>query len=269
MKTYHFLAGLPRSGNTLLSSILNQNKNIFSSPISPINSIIWNYFETINTNENALKYSDRERFDSLGKKLIDNFYFDVDKPVIIDREKCWATPANFNLIKSYVTSTPKVIFTVRPIIDVLTSFITILPERSFIDIEMEENGWWSKNHLSINDNRCDYLMRPFGQIDKITTSANIILNPEHKDCFCVIEYDEIVNNPKETMSKIYDFLELPYYQHDFNNIKKVEDDVDEAYGHPKDLHKIRPKINKISKRPEDVLSDYVLNKYSNLEWWRK
>ena len=32
MKTYFFLSGLPRSGSTLLSSILNQNPDIYCSP---------------------------------------------------------------------------------------------------------------------------------------------------------------------------------------------------------------------------------------------
>ena len=34
-KKYFFLVGLPRSGITLLSSILNQNKKIVVSPLSP------------------------------------------------------------------------------------------------------------------------------------------------------------------------------------------------------------------------------------------
>jgi hypothetical protein len=35
-------------------------------------------------------------------------------------------------------------------------------------------------------------------------------------------------------------------------------------GHPIDLHKIRPTLSKISKDPNDVLSDYVIKKYSNM-----
>ena len=43
MKTYHLLAGLPRSGNTLLSAILNQNPDIYSSPLSPITGMLWDF----------------------------------------------------------------------------------------------------------------------------------------------------------------------------------------------------------------------------------
>jgi hypothetical protein len=42
---------------------------------------------------------------------------------------------------------------------------------------------------------------------------------------------------------------------------------DNVYG-IKNMHTIRKTIEKISKKPEDVLSDYILSKYSNLEFWR-
>ena len=35
-KTFYFMAGLPRSGSTLLSSILNQNPRFYSGPSSPV-----------------------------------------------------------------------------------------------------------------------------------------------------------------------------------------------------------------------------------------
>ena len=35
-KNFYFMAGLPRSGSTLLSSILNQNPRFYSGPSSPV-----------------------------------------------------------------------------------------------------------------------------------------------------------------------------------------------------------------------------------------
>ena len=34
------------------------------------------------------------------------------------------------------------------------------------------------------------------------------------------------------------------------------------------MHHVRDTISKISKKPEEVLSEYVLNKYSKLEYWK-
>jgi sulfotransferase len=264
MKTYYFLAGFPRSGNTLLSSILNQNPKIYSSPLSPISTMLWNYEKSAYQIENVIRLKNKKPILNIGKNIINNYYSDINKPIIFDREKVWATEGNLNLIKQYITPQPKIVFTVRPIIDILTSFMNILPEHSFIDIEMKNNDWWSKDYLTKNDNRCDYLMRPFGLIDKSLLCINQIIKKENKNMFCVIEYDNIINNSQNIMDKIYNFLELPTHQHDFNNIKKLEIDNDEDLGQPANLHEIRPQLKKISQDPKEVLSEYVINKYSNI-----
>jgi sulfotransferase len=263
MKTYHFLAGLPRSGNTLLSSLLNQNPDIYCSALSPLNSLMYSMHELLKS-EHSLR--NPNNIPKTINQIILNYYSDIKQNIIIDREKAWATQANFDLIKEYITPQPKIIFTVRPILEILTSWINILPEYSFVDKEMQDTNFWYKDYLTKNDNRCDFIMRPWGQIDKTIFSINQIIKPENKNVFCLIKYDDIVNTPQETMNKIYDFLEIPSYKHNFNKIKKLEKDNDEALGQPANLHEIRPKLSKVSKKPEDVLSDYVLNKYSNIGW---
>ena len=169
-----------------------------------------------------------------------------------------------DLIKKYITDKPKIIFTVRPIIDILTSFISILPEESYIDIEMKQANWWHKDYLSKNDNRCDYLMRPWGQIDQTLFVINQIIN--EPQTFCLIEYDKIINSPQKTMDKIYKFINLPNYEHNFNHIVKIDKHNDEEIGWPINMHEVRPKLNKISKNPKEILSDYVISKYSNIGW---
>jgi sulfotransferase len=264
MKNYYFLAGLPRSGNTVLSALLNQNSQTYCSPLSPVVSMLWNHDNLLTTEESAIKLQNNEPLFNVGNNIITNYYQNINKSIIIDREKAWGTTANLNLLKKYITPTPKIIFTIRPILEILTSWINILPENSFIDIEMQNNNWWYKDYLSKNDNRCDYMMRPFGQIDKILFSINETIKPENKSAFCFIKYDDLINNPQDTMNKIYNFLELPNYKHNFNKIQKIEKENDEVLGHPSNLHEIRPQLKKISQDPKEVLSEYVISKYSNI-----
>jgi sulfotransferase len=266
VKTYHFLAGLPRSGNTLLSSILNQHPDIYSSPISPLPFYLHNMQVFNDTDETPRRLNDKKPLNNVLKNMIDNYYQDINKSIIFDRNKAWATPANLAVMQQYITPNPKIVFTTRPIIEILTSFISILPKNSYIDIEMQQQGWWCKSYLTENDNRCDYLMRPFGLIDQTLMGINEIIKPENKNIFCLVKYEEIINTPQETMNKIYDFLELPNHQHDFNNITKHEIDNDDTLGLPANLHEIRPQLKKISKDPKEVLSEYVINKYSNIGW---
>ena len=50
-KKYYFMAGLPRAGSTLLSSLLNQNPNLYSGPSSPVLGAMYTVHEHFLTNE--------------------------------------------------------------------------------------------------------------------------------------------------------------------------------------------------------------------------
>ena len=169
MKTYHFLAGLPRSGNTVLSSLLNQNPEIYSSPLSPVCGYMWDLHKSLDNREANFRNDFTSNNMSIMSNIMDSFYYNIDKPIIFDREKSWGTPGNLKVIKKYITPSPKIIFTVRPILEVLASFISLIPEDSlsYIDEDMASSNWWYKEYLSRNENRCDYLMRPYGMIDQV------------------------------------------------------------------------------------------------------
>lgn len=264
-KTYHFLAGLPRSGNTLLSALLNQNPDVYSTPISPLPSFIWEIENASNNSEQVKGNKENQiRTELFMHSFMDNYYKDVKQPIIIEREKGWGTPDNLYLIKKYVTSSPKIIFTVRDILEILASFVKI--DTSF-EKKIFNTGYFMENYISKQDLICEYLMSTNGTIDKVLLSLASAFYPENKGMFHIVEYNDLMLNPKETMNKIYDFLELPHYEHNFNKIEKVEHDDDEAAGFPRDLHTIRESLSK-SSTSIDLLSDYIRHKYSDMEFWR-
>jgi sulfotransferase len=265
-KTYHFLAGLPRSGNTLLSAILNQNPEIYSTPLSPLPNFLYNVSQDLETLEQIVRTPEnRIKTEIYATKVFDTYYSDVEKPVIIDREKAWGTPANLGLIKKYVTPTPKIIFTVRDMLEILASFVKM--DADYIHREIKNAGYYAPNYRSPKDVVCEHLMVLNGDIDKGLLSLASAFYPENKGMFHIVEYNDLVLNPEETMNKIYDFLELPHYEHNFSKIEKVETDNDEAIGLPKDLHDIRKSLSQ-SSTSLDVLSDYIKHKYSDMEFWR-
>jgi len=83
----------------------------------------------------------------------------------------------------------------------------------------------------------------------------------------MVEYDDLMNSPQETMNKIYEFLEVDTYLHNFEHIDNTHRETEYQWK-LKDMHSVRRKLSKKSKRPEDVLSQEVLNKYKNLEYWK-
>lgn len=266
-KTFHYLSGLPRSGNTVVSSLLNQNPDIHSSALSPVCSYLWSLYQASLNDENAVRNPDKSGTNFILFNLLNNHYTDINKPIIFDREKNWGTPGNLSLIKTYFTEQPKIVYTVRPILEILTSFLSL--DTNWIDINMLKNNWNYKTYLSIDDNRCDYLMHSYNEIDRMLLTVNEITKEENKDVFHIVEYSDLINKPQETMDSIYNFIGVESFKHDFNKIIKLETDDDAVLGMPADLHNVRPQLKKVSPKPEDVLSDYVLNKYSNMEFWKK
>jgi sulfotransferase len=265
-KTYHFLSGLPRSGNTLLSAILNQNPDIYSSPLSPLSTLMWDYANSCSGTEYISRNKENEiRATKLISSVFDTFYKNVDKPVIIDREKSWGTPGNLNLIKEYITPNPKIIFTVRDILQIMSSFIKM--DAEYIKTGSRDYNSYINTYRSKKDVESEYLMRTGGDIDKALLSLSSAFFTENKGIFHIVEYDDLILKPEETMSGIYSFLDMPDYSHDFKNIKKVEVDNDKVLGLPSNLHDVRKSISK-SSNSIDILSDYIKHKYSNMEFWR-
>ena len=266
-KTYHFLAGLPRSGNTLLSAILNQNPEIYSTPLSPLPTFMWDFSDSANNSEQVNRNIENKiKTEIFLSSFMDNYYKEVEKPVVIDREKAWGTPANLGIIKQYVTPTPKIIFTVRDILEIIASFIKM--DADYLKRDAYSLDYYMTNYRSEKDLVAEAMMRPNGDIDKGLLSLASAFYPENKGMFHIVEYNDLVFNPDETMDKIYDFLEMPHYEHNFNKIEKVEQDNDEDLGLPKDLHNIRKSLSQ-SSTSLDILSDYIKHKYSNMEFWRK
>lgn len=180
----------------------------------------------------------------------------------IQKGRVWGTDESLQRLLD--SKNPKVILTYRPILEILASFIKLAeqyPQVNFIDKSMVEQNFPALSYRPINDARCDWLMRPYGAID-LTNSAfkNLVI---HERWFHLVTYEELCTNSEKVISEIYDFLKLEPFEHNFENIIQHDNSSDEEeFGIPT-LHTIRPQINKSSTNPEEVLSDYVIQKYSN------
>ncbi len=267
-KKYYFLSGMPRSGNTVLSAILNQNPNIYSSPLSPVCQYLF-FLDNYSKNHEGMKRSsDHAGSNNIMKNILNNHYSHINKPIIFDREKYWGTETNLALIKKYLNSSPKIIFTVRPILEILTSFITI-NKNNYIENAMKNDGWQYNDKISLNDNICDYLMLTNSDLHQSAMIIKEYHKIENKGVYHLVEYDNLISSPNKTMSGIYSFLGIESHIHDFNKILKLEIDDDDKVGMPKDMHEVRPVLQKISQKPEDVLSKYVIDRYQGLDFWKE
>ena len=70
------MAGLPRAGSTLLSTLLNQNPNLYSGPSSPVLGAMYTTHEHFLTNELYTGFPKPDSVNKIIGSLIDDWYYD-------------------------------------------------------------------------------------------------------------------------------------------------------------------------------------------------
>ena len=271
-KQYFFLGGLTRSGGTLLTAILNQNPDIHVSESSPICDLTYKLNQLFNHSieYNALPFENR-RINVL-RNLINNYYYDIDSKYIIDKNQCWGTEYNISMIQALYGDNVKIICPVRSVLEILSSYISLIKRNvgdiSFIDREILSRGNINIELEDLNDLRCEWLMSNDGTVKKQLSTLENCLRDEFKHMFHLVEYDDLINNPQKEIEKIYEFLEIDLFSHNFDNINYISKSRDsEIYG-ISDLHIVRGEISKTSQKFDRVLSEGIIEKYKNLEFWR-
>ena len=74
-------------------------------------------------------------------------------------------------------------------------------------------------------------------------------------------------NPEKEIKRVYEYLGLPHFQHDFKNVQQLTKEDDTVYGVYGD-HTIRPEIVPLKKDYNDVLGKNASNWIkSNYQWF--
>jgi len=252
MKKVHFLSGLPRSGSTLLGSLLAQNPSLHVTPTSPVLDLL------CATNDTFLKLKQKYTYNyeidgEIYRAIISTFYNQFKEPIIIDKHRGW--PRNMVPAHMFVAPEPRFICTLRPISEVITSYIVLMDrnEDNFVDTHLK-----SKRIPITTENRAkclweEYVSDPYESFKFGVTN--------YKDYVHLVNYDDLVSDPDNILDGIYTFLGLDVIKHDFGDIKNAcSEEKDEAWG-LRDLHTIRPVLNKISVHPHKILGPYLSSYY--------
>ena len=252
-----FLAGLPRSGNTILTSILNQNPDVCCTPNSITLEIFKDLFllKQIDVFQN---YPDHKSLDNVLDGVFDTYYKDWNYKYIIDRGPA-GTDGNLKLIKKHLDPEIKIIFLVRPLLEVLASWIDWANKTP--------NSYLRKMGTPIQ--ACHKLMSAEGHIVKELKCMHNLLKPENKHHVHFVNYDDIVDKPKETIDTIYKFLGIPKYKHRFKNFKQIEVNGlkydDTIFG--KGMHTIKTKLLVKTKRDiTKILPQEIIEKYGKIKF---
>ena len=256
-KKIFFLAGFPRSGNTLLTSILNQNPDIGCTPNSITLEMMKNLFLLKGTDV-FQNFPDEQSLDNVLDMIYPSYYKNWSFKYIIDRGPA-GTPGNLALLKKHFKQEIKIIFLVRPLLEVLASWITFS--------EKEPTCFFNR-HASTRLEKCHYLMDKEGQIVKEFQCMKNLLEPKNKHHVHFVDYKEIVEKPVATLKEIYQFLGIPPFKHRFKNLDQI---IINGLGYDdtimgRDMHTIKTK--KLIKSTTDVriLPSEIIKQYGKIKF---
>jgi sulfotransferase len=215
-----FLSGLPRTGSTLLTAILSQNPDVHTQGNSALCQIMWDAQVSCWQTEQMKNSPD---FTEVYLKAIPKlFYKSVNNKVVIDKCRSWTLPANLELIEKYITKKPKIVVMHRPISEIVKSLVFI----------RKMNNWQNPESGLLDDNS-EPIIRSFNGL------KNAKLNDDGQ--FHFISYDDLITEPFEVFTKLYEFCEIDNFEHNFLEIDNPNYDSDLSLV---GLHEIRSEIGR-------------------------
>lgn len=242
-------SSMPRSGSTLLQNILGQNPLIHTTPTSGVFELL-NAARTIFSDGLEFKAQDQNEmysgFKGFLKSGLYGFYNQItEKPFVIDKCRGWNSEWEF--INAFDPE-PKIICMVRDIRAVYSSLEKKYRKNPLLDHHIAN---WGNLVGTTTDKRIEVWSNnpPIGpSMDRI---YQVLVQGLHKKILFV-KFEELTKNPHFQIKRIYEYLELPYFEHDFENINQITNEDDRWFGIFGD-HIIRPKLKPVEDDFYEVL----------------
>ena len=255
-KQLFFLVAMPRSGNTLFSSIMNQNPDIACTANSITLEIMKDLF-LLKQTDVFQNYPDERSLDNVLDGVFDMYYKDWNYKYIIDRGPVMTT-GNLSLMQKHYKRPFKVVILLRDLMDVLASYIKWF--------ENEPTAFPNRYNCKNIEEKLSMLMNKDGAIAK---DLEAIKNSYHYPEMChYIHYNDLTSNPEQVISKLYEFLQIPYYNHNFKTLKQFEVNGrgydDNIVGNK--MHTIKTEIKREENPYKQMIPRRIIDKYGHIKF---
>ena len=208
-KKLFFLVALPRSGNTLFASIMNQNPDVVCTANSITLEIMKDLF-LLKQTDVFQNYPDHRSLDNVLDVVYDTYYKDWPQRIIIDRGPVM-TIGNFQLMQKHFKKPFKCIVLLRDLMDVLASYMQWYTENP--------DAFPNRYNLKNDEEKLSMIMNKEGAVAK---DLEAIKNSYNYPGLChYVKYNNMVTQPEQEFRKIYKFLNEPYFNHRFDNLDQV------------------------------------------------
>lgn len=264
VKKIFFNSSLPRAGSTLLQNVLMQNPEIYSTPTSGVVEFLLDA-RTLYSTGDAFRAQNPEEmekgFQGFCKEGLYGFFNAItNRPYVIDKSRAWSGHYGF---LNFIEPNPKIIMMVRDLRAIFASMEKNYRKNPHKD-PLIVNGTELKNMTT--DSRLVHfsVSPPVGPA--LEWLKDLIQQGLDKNVH-FIRYEDFTRNPDYEIKKIYNYLELPYYQHNYNNVEQLTYENDIIHGIFGD-HKIKQKIEYVSDNFLEILGyDNCQTIIQNYPWY--
>ena len=263
MEKLFFQSSLPRAGSTLLQNIMGQNPDFYVTPTSGVLELVY----AARTN-----YSDSPEFKAQDADImktaflsfcgggVHNFFESItDKKYVIDKSRGWGV--HYNFLNSFHPD-PKIICMIRDPRAIMASMEKNFRKNQHLDSGLvnhaEMTGTTTEKRVDIwvGSQPVGLAMERLYQIVKEGINEKMLF----------IKFENLTQNPQKEIEKVYNFLELPQFKHDFNNVEQITQEDDQVYGMYGD-HTIKSKVEPVKKDYNQVLGTQAANWVKNNYKW--
>jgi sulfotransferase len=238
---------MPRAGSTLLQNILGQNPQFYVTPTSGLLELVFGARMSY-TNNAEFKSQEpglmRKAFLAFCKSGMESYFAALtEKPYVLDKSRGWGV--HFDLLSLIFGEEPKIICMVRDLRQILASMEKKFrqnPDRNR-PIESHHNlsgtTTFKRAMIHLQSPPVGLALDRLFEIHQRGWSKKMLF----------VKFEDLTTEPAETMRRVYEYLGVPAFEHDFGNVVQVTHEDDEVFGIP-GLHEIRPKV-------EPYYNDYM------------
>ena len=225
MEKIFFQSSLPRTGSTLLQNILAQNPDIYATPTSGLMDLLFASRQNYTNNEQFKYHLEpdlvKKAFLEYCNGAIHSFANAMtDKKYYIDKGRGWGYYIDW--LELFMPYKPKIFCMVRDLRDVFASMEKNYRKSPERDIGMVD--WMTLRGTTI-EKRMDFWATniPVGiSLDRLYS----ILQTGNAHKILFIRYEDLCLRPETELARLYNYLEIPYFPHNFDHIPQLthEDD---------------------------------------------
>lgn len=256
-KTIYFLAGLPRSGSTLLANILLQNPAIHVTATSGVCDMLVQVRNGWDRND-AFQAMDRATSEKVKgnvlRAMLQAYFEHVERPVCIDKNRYWAEFLEMGAELVGGRDRVKVLVTVRDLRDVTASFEKLYRKTSALGQLPQEAAMALKFKTALG--RLQAFIDDAQPVGRAYNAIRDAVTRGWHDRMHFIDFEDLTRHPAKTMQGIYRFLDVKPHAHDFERVEQLTFEDDFVYGF-KDLHVIRQKVEPQPPAWPEVYDDAV------------